>query len=225
MSEYVHGRVAVKDELTGEQTPIDALTSAGAVATNETEKTAQDKIDEFNAHVANQAIHSTAYVKPMWQVTIPTEGWVEAAPEEADFPYYIDLEYDGVLDTHNAEVTVDRASINAAWSCGLCPTMETQHNGLRFWARRRPSEEILCHMTLFGQGGLSGGESSSGTVSDLSEHETVIASANTLGHVMLGDNIDIDEEGRITPTGATLSEEQTATDQDIQDIIYDVFGS
>ena len=167
MPEYLIGRVAVVDEETGTQTPIDARTRAEAVATDEdkagsAKKTLQDKLDEYNAHVANLAIHSDAYVKPMWQVTIPTTGWVAAAPAEDDFPYYLEMEYDGVLESHNAEVTVDRGSLATALACGLCPTGETMAGKLKFWARSVPTQAILCHMTLFGEGGISGGDTSGG---------------------------------------------------------------
>lgn len=158
MATYPMVRVSVKEDGTGTETPADVRTRAEAVATDDTDKTAQDKFDEFDAHMENKAIHSDAFIKPMWEVTIPAEGWVEAEPEEVEFPYCIEVEYDGVLDTHNAEVTVDRESINDAWTCGLCPTMETMHNKLKFWARTIPTKEIMCHMTLFGAGGVSGGD-------------------------------------------------------------------
>ena len=229
---YLIGRVNLVNEETGEQTPIDARTRPEAVTTTEdaaggVKKTLQDKLEEYNDHVNNLAIHSDAYIKPMWQVTIPAIGWVASAPDESEFPYCIELEYDGVLETHNAEVTVDRDSINDAWDCGLSPTMETMHNGLKFWARKIPNVDILCHMTLVGAGGISGGNTGgtgSGGTGSGGTYVLPIASETQLGGVMIGENIDIDEDGRITPTGATLSEDQTATSQDIQDIVSDVFG-
>lgn len=157
MADYMIARIAVVNEETGEQTPVDARTRAEAVETKENGKTAQDKIDELDAHIADAGIHSRAYVKLMWKVTIPANGWTLEAPEDADFPYRLILDYDGVLDTHNAEVTVDKESIQVAFACGLCPTMETLHNQLKFLARSIPSGPILCHMTLFGEGGLSDG--------------------------------------------------------------------
>lgn len=163
MSEYMMGRVAVRDEATGAETPIDARTRAEAVATGDG-RTAQARLDEATAHINDLAIHSTAYVKPMWQVTIPATGWVQEAPDGADFPYSLEMLYEGVLDTHNAEVTVDKESIQVAAACGLCPTMETMHNGLKFWSRTIPAGEILCHMTLFGEGGVSGGNLEGGGV-------------------------------------------------------------
>lgn len=156
MPEYLIGRVSVVDEVTGEHTPIDARTRAEAVSTDEGKST-QEKINEINEHIENLAIHSAAYIKTMWQVTIPIDGWVLEAPKEDDFPYSLTMEYSGVLETHNAEVIIDNESIRAAVACGLCPTMETLHNGLKFWSRTIPTTAILCHMTLFGEGGISGG--------------------------------------------------------------------
>ena len=51
----------------------------------------------------------------------------------------------------------EKVAEKEAAECGLCPTMETLHNKLKFWSQSIPSEPILCHMTLFGEGGLSGG--------------------------------------------------------------------
>lgn len=157
MAEYLMGRVNVVDEETGEQTPIDARTRAEAVSTPVEGVTVQDKLNALDTHIANAGIHSRAYVKTMWQVTIPAESWTMEAPADADFPYALELPYEGVLDTHNAEVTVDNESIQVAAACGLCPTMETMHNALKFWSRTIPETSILCHMTLFGEGGISGG--------------------------------------------------------------------
>lgn len=167
MPDYQIGRVALVDEESGEQTPIDVRTRPEAVTTTEDKtgggkKTLEEKLAEYNAHVENMAIHSDAYIQPMYQVTIPTVGWEEEAPEGDDFSYSIEMSYLGVLESHNAEVTVDRESIQVAFACGLCPTMETMQNGLKFWARSVPTQEILCHMTLFGAGGLSGGNTQDG---------------------------------------------------------------
>ena len=88
MPDYLIGRVSVKDEESGEFTPIDARTRPEAVTTTEDKtgggkKTLEEKLAEYNAHVANMAIHSDAYIQPMYQVTIPTTGWIAEAPEGA----------------------------------------------------------------------------------------------------------------------------------------------
>ena len=189
MPEYPIGRVAVKNEETGEQTPIDARTRAEAVEVPEEGKNAQQKIEEFNEHIADLSIHSRAYIKPMWQVTIPETGWVLEAPENADFPYSIELPYEGVLDTHNAEVTVDKESIQVAYACGLCPTMETLHNGLKFWSRTIPSGEILCHMTLFGAGVGGGGSDPGGGEDEPDTTTTALLGSAKLGEMILGEGV------------------------------------
>ncbi|HIT31692.1 MAG TPA: hypothetical protein IAC25_02495 [Candidatus Enterenecus stercoripullorum] len=167
-----------------------------------------------------QAETILAHIKTLGEVLIPAEGWGQATQEDGEFPYYLEMPCSEVLVTHNAEVMVDDNSLRTAWDCGLSPTMETLDGYLRFRARRIPAEPILCHITLFREGGTGGTGGATGS----GGYQLPIASETTLGGVMIGDNIDIDEDGRITPTGATLSEEQTATSQDIQGIISDVFG-
>lgn len=222
MAEYPIARVSVKNEQSGEFVPSDVRTRAEAVAAGDG-RTAQEHLDDMQTHMSNPAIHSTAYIKPMWELTIPETGWVQGGPIGAEFPYSIELPYEGVLDTHNAEVTVDINYVRVAAKCGLCPTMETMHNGIKFWTRELPESPILCHMTLFGEGGISGGnEASGGGIG--SGYVLPIASETTLGGVKIGGNIDIDDEGRITPTGATLTAEQRMTEADVAEIIANVFG-
>ena len=155
-------------------------------------------------------------IKIIEEFTIPKSGWTASDPENAEFPYMIEIDAQGVLESYDANVTIDLLSVPTAVVCGLCPTMQTMTGKLRFWSRQIPDTEVSAHITLFGEGG--GGSGSSGYV-------LPVATADTLGGVKIGDNIDIDEEGRITPTGATLSEEQTATDSDIDAVVADVFGS
>ena len=155
-------------------------------------------------------------IKFIRELTIPNSGWTTADPGNEEFPYTIEIDAQEVLESYDANVTIDLLSVPAAVACGLCPTMQTLTGKLKFWSRQTPDTEISAHITLFGEGG--GGSGSSGYV-------LPVATADTLGGVKIGDNIDIDEEGRITPTGATLSEEQTATDSDIDAVVSDVFGS
>lgn len=155
------GRVSIKDEESWQFSPSDIRTRAEAVTTADG-RDAQQHLDDLEKHVNNTAIHSGARIKTMWEVTIPEMGWVQVAPLEADYPYSIEIPCEGTLDTHNAEVTVDHDYIGIAAECRLSGTMETLHEGLRFWAGAIPESEILCHMTLFGEGGISGGDTGGG---------------------------------------------------------------
>lgn len=161
MSDYPMGRVSIKNEETGEFNPSDIRTRAEAVATADG-RDAQQHLDALEKHMNNTAIHSGARIKTMWEVTIPETGWVQVAPLEADYPYSIEIPFEGALDTHNAEVTVDPDYFGIAAKCRLSGTMQTLHNGLKFWAGDIPSSSILCHMTLFGEGGISGGNTEGG---------------------------------------------------------------
>lgn len=149
-------RIKLVDELSGAENPADALTSAKAVET-EGGGNVQEHIDDMQAHINNLAIHSDAYVKVMQVVTIPNTGWVATTPEDDEYPYTLEIAAAGVLESHNANVTIDLLSVPVAAACGLCPTMQTLAGKLKFWARKIPSAAISAHMTLFGEGGISGG--------------------------------------------------------------------
>ena len=150
-------RIKLVDELSGTESPADALTSAKAVST-EGGGNVQEHIADMQAHIDNLAIHSDAYVKVMQVVTIPNTGWVATTPEDDEYPYTLEIEAAGVLESHNANVTIDLLSVPVAVACGLCPTMQTLTGKLKFWAREVPSSAISTHMTLFGEGGISGGD-------------------------------------------------------------------
>lgn len=161
MSDYPMVRISAKDEDTGEFLPVDVRSRAEAIETDDGRDT-QQHLDEMAAHMNNLAIHSDAYIKTKWQVVIPTTGWEQEGPADADFPYSLELPYEGTLDTLNAEIVPDKEYYQYAYACRMCPTVEIEHNVLKFWAGTPPTSPILCHMTLFGEGGISGGNNAGG---------------------------------------------------------------
>ncbi len=89
-------------------------------------------------------------------ITIPTEGWTseeidETGEEETgvSYPFYYDITVTGVTALHYAEVTVMRESMDAATSCGLCPTCETAAGKIRLWAVKTPTEAIRAVYRLY----------------------------------------------------------------------------
>ena len=154
-------RISITDSGTGEQTPADVRTRAEAVECDAEGTTLEQELSAIDTHMSNSAIHSTAYIKNMVLFTIPNTGWQEVEPEDADFPYSIEIDVDGVLETHNAQASVDLNSIGVAASCGLCPTLQTLHNKIKFWTKEIPSTAITGSLTLFGGGGVSGGDAES----------------------------------------------------------------
>ena len=166
---------------------------------------------------------STAYQKDLGTITIQTQDWTEEEPD-ADFPFSATIECRDVLESHNADVIIEKDNLHIAAACGFCPTMETLDGEVKFWSMKTPQKPISCNITITGDGGFGGGSISGGSGA-VEGYVLPKAGPNTLGGVMIGDNIYMDEDGRITPTGATLTTEQTATDEDIDAIIENVFGS
>ena len=162
MPEYPIGRIATVDEETQEQTPIDVRTRAEAVATGEGKtgggkKTLEDKLTELNEHIADLAIHSTASLKVLLAISIPTTGWTDITPEDgSEYSKQLDITVQGVQEAHSASLALAVASLAEAKACGLCPTGQTLANTLRFWAKKTPTTAMTGTLSLYGEGGLSG---------------------------------------------------------------------
>lgn len=149
-------RITTKDVESSTETDVDVYSRAEAIATDDGENV-QDKVDELAAHIADLAIHSTASLKIIPQITIPATGWTAATPVDgSEYAMTVDITVQGVLETHVPAVALDVVSLGVADECGLCPTVQSLANTLRFWARETPSAAMTATLSLFGEGGLSG---------------------------------------------------------------------
>lgn len=127
--------------------------------------------------VPKEQLPELSFVKGDISIQIPTSGWALEGAEKEDFPYAIEIPCQDVLESHSADIKVERASMADAHNCGLCPTMETGNGFVKFWSRTVPENEILCHMTLFGEGDISGGGASS---------SSAVLGAAKIGELLLG---------------------------------------
>lgn len=149
-------RITVKETSTSTEQEVDVYTVADAVETEDGD-TLQDKVDALDAHISNEAIHSKASLKIIPSITIPATGWVAAVPVDgSEYAMTVDVTVQGVLESHMPVVALDVASLAVATECGLCPTVQSLANTLRFWARETPSAAMTGTLSLFGEGGISG---------------------------------------------------------------------
>lgn len=88
--------------------------------------------------------------------TIPAAGWTPWEIDETDeaagmrgYPYYYDLEVDGITAKDRADVTIAPGSVGVATACGLCPTTETLAGKIRLWSVNQPSEDITAEYWLY----------------------------------------------------------------------------
>lgn len=83
------------------------------------------------------------------RITIPTSGWKlpegQTSPAEAEaYPYFYDLEADGVTVLDRASVYISKGSLKDAALCGLCPTCETSSGKIRLWSAGVPEKDITA---------------------------------------------------------------------------------
>lgn len=88
-------------------------------------------------------------------ISIPQSGWNED-PSNPEFGYYVVVNCPGALEEYSATITIDNMHLTAAFSCGLSPTVQVIDNGVKFWSRSAPTEDIPCSIAFFSGGSLFG---------------------------------------------------------------------
>ena len=146
------------------------------------------------------------------EITLPAEGWTEAEPGGEDYPWVLDLPLAGVTETQYPSVSIHKESLEISREAGLCPTVQTLEGSLRFWAMEKPLETMEATAALISpRGGFSGGD-----VGGLP-----IATANTLGGVMIGENVNVTSDGKISVKDIPVPAENS----EIRDMVAKAFLS
>ena len=140
------------------------------------------------------------------ELTVPAEAWQE---DESGGDYG----FSAVVDCVDAAVsnvpivTLDKASLKAAGDAGLCPTVEALDGSLHLWATAKPASELTGWVTLLGPGSGAGG----GGIS------LPVATEDILGGIKASDSLTVD------PDGTAHSKVDFATDQEVLDMLREVF--
>ena len=146
------------------------------------------------------------------EITLPAEGWTEAEPGGEDYPWVLDLPLAGVTETQDPSVSIHKESLEISRAAGLCPTVQTLEGSLRFWAMEKPLETMEATAALISpRGGFSGGDAGG----------LPIATANTLGGVMIGENVDVSADGKISVKEIPVPAENS----EIRDMVAKAFLS
>lgn len=103
---------------------------------------ADERLDDLELGKENK-------VSPV-SITIPAEGWAseEIDETEASYPFYYDVAAAGVTAKDSVDVTISRASLDAAVGCGLCPTNETMEGKIRLRAMKAPTKAMAAEYRL-----------------------------------------------------------------------------
>ena len=147
-----------------------------------------------------------------YDLTLSVDGWKAVSDSEGEMPYA--YTYDAELADCTPELWPSGSATASCFSisnkAGVLNGCETLNGIVRFFSQRIPEADIQAVVTLFGKGGGN---------SDLT-----IATREQLGHVKVGDGIDVTEDGVIS-SNAKVSQEQIATTGDTSEMLDDIFKS
>ena len=106
--------------------------------------------------------------------------------------------------------TVRAPSFRAAHLCWeVVNGCETGDGVVKFYSKEIPAADISTCIILFGKGG--GGES-----------DLTVATREQLGHVKIGNGIEVTEDGTIS-ANAKVSEDQIATSDDTSEMLKEIY--
>lgn len=148
-------------------------------------------------------------------ITLPAAGWVQDDTGGA-YGYHLDVSVEGVTENHFPSIAIHQESRETAESAGISPVVQTLDGVLRFWAKSVPAADILATAALFtGNGGGAGLGGS---------YVLPVATADTLGGVKIGENVDVTADGTISIDGADLLDDVAADDSEVTEMLNEVFG-
>ena len=153
----------------------DAATRA-ETAQKETEKAASNAVQAAQAAQEYLSIAARTVVR---EITVPAEGWFQ----DETAPLALDVAVEGAEESQIPVVSLHPEALAGARDAGLYPVAQTRAGAVRLWAKRTPAAELPATLILLSGGGAGG---------------LPIATANTLGGVMIGENVNVTSDGKIS---------------------------
>lgn len=143
-------------------------------------------------------------------LTLAASGWEQADAESPDYSYTYTAE---LPDSTSALIPSGApllGSFHIAEDAGVVNGCETGDGVVKFYSKEIPAADISTCIILFGKGG--GGES-----------DLTVATREQLGHVKIGNGIEVTEDGTIS-ANAKVSEDQIATSDDTSEMLKEIYG-
>ena len=113
------------------------------------------------------------------EITVPAEGWFQ----DETAPLALDVAVAGAEESQIPLLALHPEALAGARDAGLYPVAQTREGAVRLWAKRAPAAELPATLILLSGGGAGG---------------LPIATANTLGGVMIGENVNVTSDGKIS---------------------------
>ena len=157
--------IAISDEI-----EVNVTAPAGLVTYAELQQAVEEARDELKAELKELSTSvGSAIIK---DIVIPADAW-EETDEAGKYKFVANLPDKDALYAHFPTLALALPSLEIASAAGACPTMETRDGLLRFWAKRKPTADLVGTLDLrsqsAGSAGSSGGVASDEAVSDMTE--------------------------------------------------------
>lgn len=148
------------------------------------------------------------------EIIIPTTGWVQSNPEEYE-GLSVDIPVEGVTEDMIPIVIVPQRHIKTIGERKFSPCVKSDDGYIRLYSKASPPEPINATLVLLiTSGGATGGGGN---------YQLPKASADRLGGVKIGENIDVTEDGTISVDKQQLVTEIMPTVKETTAMLDDVF--
>lgn len=163
-------------------------------------------------HNSDKNAHHAGIIRQ--DIIIPTTGWVQSDPEEYE-GLSVDIPVEGVTGDMIPIVIVPPKQIKVIGERKFSPCVKSDDGYIRLYSKASPPEPINATLVLLiTSGGATGGGS----------YQLPTASADKLGGVKIGENINVTDDGTISVNSEELVSDIVASDEDAEEVITRYFG-
>lgn len=205
-------KITISDMFIGSNDdPAEVTTDLMQESTEEVEVTDDEDTGGMLSMIRKEiAEHGSGGYYGTYFLTLAASGWEQADEESPDYSYIYTAE---LPDSTSALIPSGApllGSFHIAEDAGVVNGCETGDGVVKFYSKEVPAADISTCIILFGKGG--GGES-----------DLTVATREQLGHVKIGNGIEVTEDGTIS-ANAKVSEDQIATSDDTSEMLKEIYG-
>ena len=181
--------IAISDEI-----EVNITAPAGLVTYDDLKQEVEQVRKELSSSVGSAIIKD---------IVIPADAW-EETDEAGKYKFVANLPDKDALYAHFPTLALDIPSLDLAAVAGMCPAIETLDGRIRFWAKKKPTADLVGTLKLESQSAASAG-SSGGIATD--------EEASDAAEEVFGDT------GTVVPDQAVI-----AADGEVANEVNGIFG-
>ena len=175
-----------------------------------------DKLSEIDALLNSMTVKR--------DLLIPASGWTTGAEDAPDGTLHIDISQEDVVEDMVPLISIQPTYAGVAKDAGIIPSCRTMQGKIRLYAETVPKSEIVATLTLLqASSSPAGSGGSSGAVDG--DYVLPIATATRLGGVKIGEGVNVEPDCKIHVDGASLLDDATTTEGEVEEMLNEVFGS